>query len=192
MAGPEKGYVVLRDGEKIPIVNTMSTCMPTAYKIGTLPTAKGFFEGKSVTVLRDTGCNTVVVRETLVPKVNFTGTIRPVLLLDQAVHYLPEAIVFIDTPFFAGVVRAKCMRDPLYDVVLGNIEVALTADQGISRKPQQHEAGHADKGMKGADGTPPASGRTAVEDGQRSLENGATNVQAPKDPSLPRSLTEDR
>ncbi|KAH6921961.1 hypothetical protein HPB50_006909 [Hyalomma asiaticum] len=95
-------------------------------------------------------------------------------------------------PFFAGVVRAKCMRNPLYDMVLGNIESALTADQGASRKPQQHEAGHADKGVKGADGTPPASGRTVVEDGQGSLENGARNVQAPKDPSLLPSLTENR
>ncbi|KAH7957556.1 hypothetical protein HPB52_020052 [Rhipicephalus sanguineus] len=61
----KKGYVVLQDGETIPIVNTTSTCTPTVSDIGTLPVVKGFLEGKSVTVLRDTGCNTVVVREAL-------------------------------------------------------------------------------------------------------------------------------
>ncbi|XP_037526097.1 uncharacterized protein LOC119403222 [Rhipicephalus sanguineus] len=190
--GPEKGYVVLQDGETIPIVNTTSTCTPTVSDIGTLPVVKGFLEGKSVTVLRDTGCNTVVVREALVPKGSFTGTKRPVFLLDRTVHHLPEAIVSIDTPFFTGTVRAKCMQNPLYDVVLGNIKGVLPAEEGPEHKPQQqNEASHADRRATNTDDLPTASRRTG-EAGHRFPETGAKNTQVPKDSSLPLFQTEDQ
>ncbi|KAH7969576.1 hypothetical protein HPB52_019768 [Rhipicephalus sanguineus] len=83
---------------------------------------------RPVTVLRDTGCDTVVVRQALVPKERLTGTYRPVLFLDRTVRYLPEAVVFLDTPLFKGEVRAHCLRDSLYDVVLGNITGAVPLD----------------------------------------------------------------
>ncbi|KAH7975871.1 hypothetical protein HPB52_006603 [Rhipicephalus sanguineus] len=41
-------------------------------------------------------------------------------------------IVNATTPFFSGEVRAKCMQDPLYDVVLGNIKGAVTLDTSTS------------------------------------------------------------
>ncbi|KAH7944202.1 hypothetical protein HPB52_017081 [Rhipicephalus sanguineus] len=44
------------------------------------------------------------------------------------VRYLPEAVVFLDTPLFKGEVRAHCLRDSLYDVVLGNIKGAVPLD----------------------------------------------------------------
>ncbi|KAH7972564.1 hypothetical protein HPB52_013435 [Rhipicephalus sanguineus] len=118
------GYVVLQSGETIPIVNT--TLMPPApgCDVAKLPVRRGFLESQPVSVLRDTGCNTVVVRHSLIPRLKMTGTTRPVFLLDRTIRYLPEAIVFLDTLFFTGLARVKCMRDPLYDVVLGNIEGA--------------------------------------------------------------------
>ncbi|KAH7935036.1 hypothetical protein HPB52_003191 [Rhipicephalus sanguineus] len=118
------GYVVLQSGETIPIVNT--TLMPPTpgCDVAKLPVRRGFLESQPVSVLRDTGCNTVVVRHSLIPREKMTGTTSPVFLLDRTIHYLPEAVVFLDTPFFTGLARVKCMRDPLYDVVLGNIEGA--------------------------------------------------------------------
>ncbi|KAH7969226.1 hypothetical protein HPB52_016138 [Rhipicephalus sanguineus] len=97
-------------------------------KIENVPTVKGFMDKRPVTVLRDTGCDTVIVRQALVPKGKLIGTYRPVLFLDRTVRNLPEAVVFLDTPLFKGEVRAHCLRDSLYDVVLGNITGAVSFD----------------------------------------------------------------
>ncbi|KAH7982911.1 hypothetical protein HPB52_008095 [Rhipicephalus sanguineus] len=97
-------------------------------KIENVPTVEGFMDKRPVTVLRDTGCDTVIVRQALVPKEKLTGAYRPVLFLDRTVRNLPEAVVFLDTPVFKGEVRAHCLRDSLYDVVLGNIKGALPLD----------------------------------------------------------------
>ncbi|XP_037518104.1 uncharacterized protein LOC119394875 [Rhipicephalus sanguineus] len=90
-----------------------------------MPTVTGRLEGNLVTVLRDTGCNTVVVKRSLVPDTKLTGNTRIIRLLDRSEKCLPEADVFIDSPFFRGVARAVCMENPLYDVILGNIEGAV-------------------------------------------------------------------
>lgn len=84
--------------------------------------------GQTVRVLRDTGCNTVVVRKDLVRKEDITDTKSPVYLLDRSVLMLPEAWVDVDTPYFQGRLLAKCMENPLYDLVLGNVEGARPAD----------------------------------------------------------------
>ncbi|KAH7962044.1 hypothetical protein HPB52_014017 [Rhipicephalus sanguineus] len=84
--------------------------------IENVPIVKGFMDKRPVTILRDTGCDTVVVRQALVPKEKLT------------VRNLPEAVVFLDTPLFKGEVRAHCLRDSLYDVVLGNITGAISFD----------------------------------------------------------------
>ncbi|KAH7935727.1 hypothetical protein HPB52_012970 [Rhipicephalus sanguineus] len=121
-------YVVLRDGEKVPVVNTAVSRSVVLENIENVPIVKGFMNQRPVTVLRDTGCDTVVVRQALVPKERLTGTYRPVLFLDRTVRNLPEAVVFLDTPVFKGEVRAHCLRDSLYDVVLGNIKGAVPLD----------------------------------------------------------------
>lgn len=64
----------------------------------------------------------MIVRKDLVPSENFTGRISPVLLLDRPVMYLPEAEIEVETPFFSGKLRANCMKDPLIDLVIGNVE----------------------------------------------------------------------
>lgn len=90
-----------------------------------MPTATGYLDGQLVTVLRDSGCNTVVVRRSLVPEKNFTGIMRTIYLLDGSFKQLPEAKVYVDSPFFRGTTLALCMEKPLYDVVLGNIDGVL-------------------------------------------------------------------
>ncbi|KAG0414595.1 hypothetical protein HPB47_008246, partial [Ixodes persulcatus] len=65
------GYVELRDGTKVPVVNAV---FGTSRLMGEMPVAAGRLHGQAVTVLRDTGCNTVVVRRSLVPDDNLTGT----------------------------------------------------------------------------------------------------------------------
>lgn len=57
-AEPENGHVVRQDGEVILVVNTT-----WAHNEEALPVAKGCLERKAVTVLNDTGCHTVIVRQ---------------------------------------------------------------------------------------------------------------------------------
>lgn len=54
---------------------------------------EGLMESRSIRVLRDTGCNTMVVKSELVPAEKLTGTLAPVFLLDRTARYLPEAII---------------------------------------------------------------------------------------------------
>uniref|UniRef100_A0A131XKF8 RNA-directed DNA polymerase n=1 Tax=Hyalomma excavatum TaxID=257692 RepID=A0A131XKF8_9ACAR len=116
-----------------------------------MPTANGYLDGQPVTVLRDSGCNTVVVKRSLVPEENFTGIIRNVYLLDGSSKQLPEAKVYVDSPFFRGTTLALCMEKPLYDVVLGNIDGVLfpctntshdlSDDARLHKKTEPAEAG---------------------------------------------------
>ncbi|XP_037505443.1 uncharacterized protein LOC119381749 [Rhipicephalus sanguineus] len=94
-----RGYVVLQDGETIPIVNATLSRRYETVGVTDMPIVKGFLENRPVHVLRDTGYNTVVVRQSLVPKEKFTGTTSPVYLLDRTVRYLPEAKVFLQCSF---------------------------------------------------------------------------------------------
>ncbi|XP_040061524.1 uncharacterized protein LOC120836604 [Ixodes scapularis] len=116
-----------------------------------MPTAEGLLERHPVIVLRDSGCNSVIVKRSLVPDDKLTGRSRSIYLLDRTVRCLPEAEVDIDSPYFTGTVRATCMERPLYDVVLGNIDgvrdasapdVKWTADQKflpLQEKPQEKD-----------------------------------------------------
>ncbi|CAN7990549.1 unnamed protein product, partial [Ixodes hexagonus] len=86
-----------------------------------MPVVRGEVGGRPVTVLRDSGCNTVVVKRNLVPDDKLTGVSSPVFLLDGTVKYLPEAEIEVKTPYFTGSLTAKCMDKLLYDLVLGNV-----------------------------------------------------------------------
>ena len=87
-----------------------------------LMVAKGTMEGVQVNVFRDGGCTTVLVKESLVPKSKFTGKNVTVRLANNMVFTYPEAKINVDTPFFKGVVLAACMPEPVYELVIGNID----------------------------------------------------------------------
>lgn len=86
-----------------------------------MPVVEGLLLGREVRVLRDTGCNTAIVRRELVPDVCLTGKKISVVLLDRSTSHLPEAIVQVNTPYFTGMLKVACMDQPLYDLVLGNL-----------------------------------------------------------------------
>lgn len=99
----------------------------TKLQVNRMPTADGVLEGQGVTVLRDTGCNSVIVRQSLVPEENLTGKNHVIALLDRSVMRLPEAEISLSSPFLSGRVKVSCMENPLYDVVVGNVEGARDA-----------------------------------------------------------------
>ena len=79
-------------------------------------------------MLRDTGCTTAVVRESLCQKRAFTGEQQACLLIDGTVIVKPVVTIHVDTPFYRGQVRAIAMERPVYDVVIGNIPGARSPE----------------------------------------------------------------
>jgi len=94
-------------------------------KIHKMPVAEGTVEGKSASVLRDTGCSTVVVRRSLIPDEKLTGQEERCILIDGTVRRTPVAKIEVETPYFSRTVLAVCMKIPLYDLIIGNIQGAI-------------------------------------------------------------------
>ena len=72
-------------------------------------------------MLRDTGCSTVVVKRELVDDEQMTGGTETCILIDGTVSRTPVAEIEIETLYYTGKVKAVCMDNPLYDVIIGNV-----------------------------------------------------------------------
>ena len=115
----DEEYLELKSGEKIKVVLN-GACLSSENKNG-MPLATGKVEENGVEVLRDTGCNGVIVRRELVKKEDFTGSMGYVMAIDRTLKKAPIAEIKVDTPYYTGVTQAICLRDPLFDSVIGNI-----------------------------------------------------------------------
>ena len=101
-----------------------------------MPVTDGKLEGKDVTVLRDTGCSTIVVKRKLVSDDRLTGKMIVCVMIDGTARRYPEARVDIETQYLSGTVNAVCMDKPLYDVIVGNVEgVNEVVDLQVGSKP---------------------------------------------------------
>ena len=61
-------------------------------------------------------------RESLVKPEQKTGELKTCILIDGTVRKFPTAEVQIDTPNWTGKVTAKCMKNPVYDLILGQLD----------------------------------------------------------------------
>ncbi|XP_062596739.1 uncharacterized protein LOC134258215 isoform X2 [Saccostrea cucullata] len=86
-----------------------------------MPVCVGEINDQSVQVLRDTGCNGVIVRRSLVHDDQLTGDHQVCVLADGSKIETPIAKVNVDTPYFVGEVNAWCLHAPLYPLIIGNI-----------------------------------------------------------------------
>ena len=86
-----------------------------------LPVCTGFVGGNEVSVLRDTGCSGIVVRQSKIDKPNLTGSFETCTLADGSSIQAPVAVISIDTPYLSGTFEVLCMKSPVYDVILGNV-----------------------------------------------------------------------
>lgn len=58
-------FVVLEKGTEIPVVNAAFRKLPRFF-VENIPVVEGLMEGRFIRVLRDSGCNTVLVKSQLV------------------------------------------------------------------------------------------------------------------------------
>ena len=89
-----------------------------------MPVSSGYVDGKPVTVLRDTGCSGIVVKRDMVGNESLTGGKQVCILADGTRVEVPIARIAIDTPYLQGEFEGWCMANPVYDLIIGNVEDA--------------------------------------------------------------------
>ena len=82
---------------------------------------KGFIGKVEISVLRDSGCNFVIVKKNLVKEEQLTGKFAFCTLADGTKRKFPVGNLNVDTPYYTGKIEALCMPEPVCDLVLGNI-----------------------------------------------------------------------
>ena len=81
-----------------------------------------------VSVLRDSGCNSVLIKDKLVKAKEYTEKKVTCILADGTTRVCPVARINMITPFYVGQVEALNMDNPVYDLIIGNITGARSAD----------------------------------------------------------------
>ena len=110
--------VRLECGHELPLVSALCR---NKEKMKSMPVVSGILNGKEVSVLRDSGCSTAVVRKDLVLDCQMTGKIQRCILIDGTVKDAPVARIWVSSPYYTGNVDALCMSEPVFDLILGNI-----------------------------------------------------------------------
>lgn len=109
----------------------------------------------------------VVVQRGLVPDEKLTGATTPVFLLNRIIKYLAEVEVYVNTPYLISVLVAKCMDNPINNLVLGNIE-------GVRRPDNPDKGWNKRMALEGRDVREPDIGRKhdrTLKHAQGSLTN---------------------
>ena len=142
----QDGSLRLANGEAVPIVSGAcgqhSQLAPDSH----LPICEGFIGDRRVEVLRDTGCSTAAVRSSLVKPDEWTGEAHMCVLIDGTIRWFPLARLWVDTPCFVGEVQAMGMKEPICDLIIGNVpgvkdvEEAVNDGGEIEREVQQAQA----------------------------------------------------
>ena len=81
---------------------------------------KAWVNGIEVNFLRDTGSCFNLVSKKLTKPEDFTGRKVSVRLADCCVRYLPEANIYVESPYFKGFTTALVLSQVVTDFVIGN------------------------------------------------------------------------
>ena len=93
-----------------------------------MPTSDGLIENNSVTVLKDTGCSGVILKNELITEEQLTGKIGYVMTIARTLLKTPFANVEVSTPYHSGTVEVLCLKDLLHKLIIGNIHGARAPD----------------------------------------------------------------
>ncbi|GFS17524.1 Gypsy retrotransposon integrase-like protein 1 [Elysia marginata] len=74
--------------------------------------------------MRDTGCESGVVRRQLVDAGQLTGECCLLLRIDNTALLAEKAVINLRSPFLSGEVKALCIPDAICDVIVGNVDGA--------------------------------------------------------------------
>ena len=93
-----------------------------------LPVVKRLVGDKNVNVLRDTGCEGVVVGRRLVEDSQLTEKCFLIVRIDHTVLLAEKTGIHVKTPFLSGDVEALCIPEAICDLVVGNVPGARNPD----------------------------------------------------------------
>ena len=113
----------------MPVVTNCGICSKSRPAEDTrLPVLRGFVGNQEVDVLRDTGCEGVIVRRKLVSDGELTGKKCFIVRIDNTMLLAEEAVIKVMTPYLKGEVTALCIPDAICDLVVGNVDGARNPD----------------------------------------------------------------
>ncbi|KAK3791639.1 hypothetical protein RRG08_058021 [Elysia crispata] len=118
-----------KSGKRVPAMIDCGACggKGSAKELN-LPIVKGLVGDKTVDVLRDTGCEGVVVRRGLVDDDQLTGKCCLIVRIDNTVLLAEKARIQVKTPYLSGEVEALCIPEVICDLVVGNVPGARNPD----------------------------------------------------------------
>ena len=116
----------LKSGGSIKMIHATACEIPNSKD--KLPLVNGKVGGKSAKVLRDTGCTGVIVKKDLVSQDQLCGTYGYAMAFDRSAISAPIAKIRVDTPYYVGEVNALCFREPICELIIGNIPGARDPD----------------------------------------------------------------
>ena len=125
----QDGLLQLASGKRVPAMIDCGACggKGSARELN-LPIVKGLVGDKTVDVLRDTGCEGVVVRRGLVGDDQLTGKCCLIVRIDNTVLLAEKARIQVKTPYLSGEVEALCISEVICDLVVGNVPGARNPD----------------------------------------------------------------
>ena len=115
---PNKRVYKLECGHELSVI---TAACPHKSRSSEMVVVNGFVGNQKTTALRDSGCDGVVIKESLVKPEEKTDKYVTCVLLDGTVRRFQTARVQINTPFFVGEVVAKVCPTPVYDLILGQM-----------------------------------------------------------------------
>lgn len=117
--------------ERIPTIGSAELLHEDKKLSKNLPTFKGTMNNKTVTVLRDTGCSSVVVKSSLVNVSQLTGKTLKYMTVDKTMKSVPVAEIHLQSPVFSGTLQALCIDDPICEVIIGNLPEVVSQPDDI-------------------------------------------------------------
>ncbi|GFS01795.1 Gypsy retrotransposon integrase-like protein 1 [Elysia marginata] len=123
------GMLQLVSGKSVPVLmNFGALSDPEKTKSLRLPILRGDIDGREVDVMRDTGCEGVVVRRQLVDAGQLTGECCLLLRIDNTALLAEKAVINLRTPFLSGEVKVLCIPDAICDVIVRNVDGARSPE----------------------------------------------------------------
>ena len=102
-------------------------------------TAPGLVEGREVNVMRDSGSTACIIAKRLVASDRYTGRSFAIILMDGTERHVPEALVYCETPFLTGKVRAAVVENPIFDFIVGNVQGVIDHSERLVCRATQTE-----------------------------------------------------
>jgi len=118
-----------------------------------MPVCEGKMGDKTISVLRYTGCPTVVVKRDLVTDDQLTGNYEVCALIDGTIRHTTVAEIEIDMPYYKSKVRAVCTKELIYDAIVGNVEGVINQEdifeaQAVTTRSQAKKGEKPSKRLK--------------------------------------------